>query len=76
MSPQELQFFSSNLEKLDTVNKAYVWRILMDHVNLGQAKITDFMSVLFNKFGEETNEELVSFILRKVSTLHRLGFID
>lgn len=32
MSPDQLLFFASILDKLDNVNRSYMWRVLFDHV--------------------------------------------
>ena len=42
MSLDELRFFGGVLEKLDLVNRCYLWRILFDHVKTGVLNIEDF----------------------------------
>mmetsp|Transcript_29662 Transcript_29662/g.39433 ORF Transcript_29662/g.39433 Transcript_29662/m.39433 type:complete len:171 (+) Transcript_29662:1750-2262(+) len=76
MSTDELRFFGSVLDKLNTVNRCYMWRILFDHVKMGSLKIDDFWQVLLAKFRAETNEEVVLLLLDKIHWLLHSGFID
>lgn len=76
MSEDELRFFGDILDKLDTVNRCYLWRILWSHVKRGRLTIDDYMSIFINKFSNESNEDVVLFLLDKVSWLVSLGLID
>ena len=76
MTEEELRFFGNELEKLDAVNRCYMWFILFDHVKMGMLSIEDFWHVVLTKFREETNEDVVLFLLEKISWLLRCGFID
>ena len=76
MSEQELIYFGQIMDQLDTVNRCYVWRILFDHVKMGQLKIENFWSIFFDKIKSETNEEVVLYLLQKISWLKTTGFID
>jgi len=66
MSQDELKFFGAGLDKLDTVNRCYLWRILWDHVKMGQLKIEDFWQVFIEKIKKETNEEVILLLLQKI----------
>ena len=46
MQDKELQFFGGILDKLDTVNRCYMWRILFSHVSMGKLRIDDFLPIL------------------------------
>ena len=76
MSQDELDFFGSKLRELDTVNRCYTWRILFDHVAMGKLAPSKFLDIVLQKLPHETHEQIVLFVLEKVSYLANLGFVD
>lgn len=64
------------MDKLNTVNRCYMWRILFDHVRMGHLKIDDFWRVFIRFFKDEKNEDLTIYLLNKIKWLVEVGFID
>lgn len=76
MSVEELRFFGGILDKFETLNRCYIWRLLWSHVKRGVLRIDEYLSIFLKKLGKESNEDAVLFLLNKINWLVSMGLID
>ena len=62
------------LDSLDNLNREYVWRILWSHVRSGDATIKYFTDILSESLGKENNEDVIIFLLGRLSYCLSMGF--
>ena len=75
---EEIDFFGRLIGEhgsLDNVNRAYMWRILWSHVQSGDLKIDKFVSMIEQTIRVESSEEIVLFLLDKLSYCIKMGFL-
>ena len=72
LSQEEINFFGTQLteiESLDSLNRAYLWRILWSHVRSGATTIKYYMDTISAGLPKELNEDVIVSCLKSSPTV-------